>query len=106
MIENLESESDDTEVQVATLDMSIEEHDDSPIPGQVSRPSIIDLAETMCKSDAQKASGNKLKFKTSLRYSFSKSSLKVSHSFRSDTFVNQLQTLVCDSGSSNFGQCS
>lgn len=73
VIENLESDSDDMEVQVATLDMCREELSDSPIPGQVSRPSIIDLAETVHKSDTKKAPTNKLNLKEEyLCYNFSK----------------------------------
>ena len=73
MIENLESESDNTEVQVATLDMSREELNNSPIPGQVSRPSIIDLAEAVYKPDEKSPPADKLKLKEEhIRYSFSK----------------------------------
>ena len=70
VIENLESESENTEVQVATLDMSRDEFDDSPLPGNVSRPSIIDLAEAVYKPDTKTP---KFKLKEELLcYTFSK----------------------------------
>lgn len=71
MIENLESESESTEVQVATLDMSREEFDDSPVPGKASRPSIIDLAEAVYKSGTKNPPSNKFK-QDPLSYTFSK----------------------------------
>ena len=71
MIENLESESESTEVQVATLDMSREEFDDSPVPGKASRPSIIDLAEAVYKPGTKNPPSNKFK-QDPLSYTFSK----------------------------------
>ena len=104
VIENLESENDDMEVQVATLDMSRDEDSNSPIPGQVSRPSIIELAETMYKPEA---SSSKLILKEEhLRYSFSKLTFNryFLHNFKLNLYQHPMED--CYSGFSSFGQCS
>lgn len=69
MIENLESENENTEIQVATLDMSRE---DSPVPGKTSRPSIIDLAEAVYKPGKKRPPSDKFKLRQDvLSYTFS-----------------------------------
>jgi hypothetical protein len=83
VIENLESESEDAEVQVATLNMSREEFNESPVPGKTSRPSIIDLAEAVYKPGLNCPPSNKFKLKQDLlSYSFSK--YIVRYLFRTD----------------------
>ena len=70
MIENLESESENMEIQVATLDMSRE---DSPVSGKISRPSIIDLAEAVYKPGKKHPPSDKFNLKQDLlSYTFSK----------------------------------
>ena len=66
VIENLESDDDSREVQLATLDMSRE---DSPLRGQVLRPSIIALAQAVNMQHDENSPLDKL----NLTYSFSKS---------------------------------
>lgn len=70
VIENLESENESTEVQVATLDMSREEFNNSPPPG---RPSIIDLAESLQNTEMKSPPSNNFNLNERLLcYTFSK----------------------------------
>ena len=88
VIENLESESESTEVQVATLDMSREEFNDSPVPGKVSRPSIIDLAEAAYEPGTKSPPSNKFKFEQDLlSYTFSKYIILYSNTGNSNTIT-------------------
>lgn len=89
VIENLESEDENTEVQVATLDMSREESNDSSVAGEISRPSIIDLAEAMCNSGTKSPPSNRFKLKQDLlSYTFSKYIIYYSNTTMTSHYIN------------------
>ena len=68
MIDNLESETSNKDVHVATLDVSREGLDDSPIHGQSSTPSSTNTAESIHNPDATNSPGER----PNLSYHFSK----------------------------------